>query len=700
MEDERFKHIATDPKFRRIPKGTQKVKIDKRFQSMFKDKKFKIKYTIDKRGRPVKHNSTEDLKRYYALSSEDESSDEESESEKQQTVSDDSESDDQSDGKDEGDSETIPKNKKESQSDKPGKYIKRKNAEEMESKLVLQSGEGNISEEARNKLKDLNVDYARGEVPLFSESSSDDEETEDELSESEQIEHKWGELDADADTTNEVSNRLAACNMDWDRIRAVDLMVLFNSFLPAGGIIKSVAIYPSEFGKQRMQEEEIKGPIELVDAKPTEDKDEDEEGSQYHMEKLRQYQLNRLKYFYAVIVFDNPESANKVYTECDGMEYESSAVKLDLRFIPDDMRFNDKPKDFCDKLPEVNKYQPRFFTTTALQQVKVNLTWDETNPDRAELTQKLSSGKIDDISEADLQNYLASSSGEDEQSDGVDVDDKSDSDTESKVDVIDKYKALLQGIEEKEKSKNEKDVELEISWGIDLKDKTDKLVKEKQGNSKNMTPFQKYIEKRKEKRKERKQKKKDNEDNHDGDSDIPSDIDMSDPYFAEEFKKEEFKKPKSKKISEEVSDSGNEEKQAELELLLMNEDDSKKHFSLKKIQKNEDTKTTSKKNKKKSEDKYEDNFEINVKDERFSALFSSHHYNIDPTDPHYKKTKNMEALITEKLKRRIEDTAESEKDIPAKIMKNGESVKNNKKTEINMLVKSVKRKTKEFKNKG
>lgn len=41
-----------------------------------------------------------------------------------------------------------------------------------------------------------------------------------------------------------------------------------------------------------------------------------------------------------------------------------------------------------------------------------------------------------------------------------------------------------------------------------------------------------------------------------------------------------------------------------------------------------------------------------MKDERFSALFSSHHFNIDPTDSHYHKTKGMEALRAEKLYRR------------------------------------------------
>ncbi|XP_017773935.1 PREDICTED: ESF1 homolog [Nicrophorus vespilloides] len=650
--DERFKHIATDPKFRRAPRNKKNVKIDKRFQSMFHSKKFKGSAKVDMRGKPINHSVDKDLKKYYEINSDESDSDAEKQEEE------------------DGEAELK---------------VKHKTDKEIPKKIV-------------KKLKDMDVDYARGEGYLYSDSSSDDEESDEEI---EEIEHGWGELDADAEETDEVTHRLAACNMDWDRIRAVDLLVLMTSFLPPGGSIISVNIYPSEFGKQRMAEEDIKGPKELVSSNDQyevdDDDEENEEGSKYHMEKLRQYQLNRLKYYYAVITFDSDNSANKVYTECDGMEYESSATKMDLRFIPDDMTFDDAPKESCDKLPDTSRYEPRFFTTTALQQSKVDLTWDETNQDRKELTEKLAKGKIDDISEADLQNYLASSSGEEseeekpqEKDNSVDSDD---SDMESNENPIDKYKALLAGIEEKEKEKKNRDIGMEISWGIDVQEKTDQLIKKKKEENQDKTPFQEYLDKRNKKRKEKTKLKKQNaqdDDSSEDNDDMPSDIDMNDPYFAEEFDKPEFKKKSKKKIEDNEEDM-DEQKQAELELLLLNEgDDEKKHFSLKKIQEQENDKK-SKKKKKKSASAAEpvDDFKVNVNDERFSALFTSHHYNIEPTNPHYKKTKAMETLISEKLKRRAGDEEENE----AKRHK-----QDNKKqsAELSVLVKSVKRKAQEF----
>lgn len=76
--DDRFSKIKKDPRFWEMPNKERKVKIDKRFQSMFHDQRFKLKYTVDKRGRPISYTSSEDLKRFYKVS-DSEQSDEEQE---------------------------------------------------------------------------------------------------------------------------------------------------------------------------------------------------------------------------------------------------------------------------------------------------------------------------------------------------------------------------------------------------------------------------------------------------------------------------------------------------------------------------------------------------------------------------------------------------------------------------------------------
>lgn len=66
-----------------------------------------------------------------------------------------------------------------------------------------------------------------------------------------------------------------------------------------------------------------------------------------------------------------------------------------------------EPREVCTKLPDLTKYKPHLFTTSALQQAKVELTWDATNPHRIEAIKCARDGKIDDL---DLKDYLASSS--------------------------------------------------------------------------------------------------------------------------------------------------------------------------------------------------------------------------------------------------------------------------------------------------
>ena len=220
--------------------------------------------------------------------------------------------------------------------------------------------------------------------------------------------------------------------MNWDRLSAKDLLVLFNSFKPPTAIIHRVAIYPSEFGKTRMAEEALKGPAELVQETlpetPRHDQDEEEEDEtekermeRRQREKVRAYQIQRLRYYYAVVQCDSAETAEALYTACNGVEYESSAEKLDLRFIPDDTDFDDSEiKDQAADLGDLSKYEPAQYADSALQQIAVQLTWDESDPTRAKRLRRAFEDAADDSTLDAVRQYVASgSSSEDEDAGGI-----------------------------------------------------------------------------------------------------------------------------------------------------------------------------------------------------------------------------------------------------------------------------------------
>lgn len=460
------------------------------------------------------------------------------------------------------------------------------------------------------------------------------------------------------------------------------------------------------------------------------------------MEKLRQYQLNRLRYYYAVAVFDSIATADKIYKECDGIEYESTATRVDLRFIPDDTTFDeDEPTDVCTDLPDTNGYKPRQFTTTALQQAKVDLTWDETAMERQELSEKLSSGKLNEISDKDLRKMVAYSSEEDDDSsEEAAVEEEKQNETElpnkakenpkrKKFEIINKYKALLAEINEKEQKKKNNKFEMEISWNIDkLKGEKDKQAEESEDQAKKqqLTPIEKVLQKRSEKNKQRKEERKkkklqargldpDADISSDSDS-IPDGIDMNDPYFAEEFANGDYVDPRAKKhdklkkqqneLNKQLAAEEAEKQAKELQLLLDDDDleeQGKQHFSLEKILKSEqETKSKRKRRKQLKKSKsaiaeetkpVEDNFQININDDRFKAVYTSAKFNIDPTDSHFKKTKAMELIIQEKLKRRHGDEGlRNGNDADAPEVDAVEAKRPKKQLENTLLVKSLKRK--------
>ncbi|XP_044119402.1 ESF1 homolog [Neovison vison] len=836
MSDQRFRRVTKDPRFWEMPEKDRKVKIDKRFRGMFHDKRFKLNYAVDKRGRPINHSTTEDLKRFYDLSDSDSDlSDEDGKAlnqkkmkkkkpqtnnkiESKSIVEEKKKETEKINQKDSGDkndldnSDRIQKMKKSCKSKKvDSKTIPKKDTDEFtqkrmkEKKSIIQHStdscpkgklstgdlghseivkspkvkhsearremqsviplimardsdgyensaggkmvdkdsleedsesaseigdeesedgitrtgrasvdddddddDGNESDEEEDEDEDSDnddesdsgPDLARGKGNIET-SSEDEEDMADLLPEDSGFEHAWRELDKDAPRADEVTRRLAVCNMDWDRLKAKDLLALFNSFKPKGGVIFSVKIYPSEFGKERMKEEQVQGPVELLSI--PEDAPEKDWTSR---EKLRDYQFKRLKYYYAVVDCDSPETAGKIYEDCDGLEFESSCSFIDLRFIPDDTTFDDEPKDVASEV-DLTAYKPKYFTSAAMGTSTVEITWDETDHERiTTLNRKF---KKEELLDMDFQAYLASSSEDEEEiEEELQGDDKVSVEEEGKTkksqkddeEQIAKYRQLLQVIQEKEKKGKENDMEMEIKWVPGLKESAEEMVKNKLEGKDKLTPWEQFLEKKKEKKRLKKKQKALAEEA--SEDELPSDVDLNDPYFAEEMTKigikEKKKSTKSTKGGSSVEDAEIERQKAEMALLMMDEEEeSKKHFNYNKIVEHQNLSKKKKKQLMKKNELLEDDFEVNVKDARFQAMYTSHLFNLDPSDPNFKKTKAMEKILEEKARQREQKEQELTQTIKKKeseIQK--ESQKKSIDPALSMLIKSVKNKTEQF----
>jgi len=367
---------------------------------MFKDDDFNRKPKVDKYGRRVeKSGDNEKLRRLYqAEEDEDEDEDEEDEEVEEVKV-------------------------------KKGAKPKKRQMEIASASEDEESDEVDEDEAVQAELQRVGSsrDLAREGFSSSEEDSSDDEDVEDEDLEAELPE----ESEANAVPMGDISRRVAIVNLDWDNIRAMDLMAVAQSFVPSDGTIEQVSVYPSEFGKERMEKEELEGPPKEIFAKSKKDVDEDEEedseeeeerirkelqkgdtGDEFDSAKLRRYQLDRLKYFYAVVTCTSASTAKALYDAMDGREYLSTSNFFDLRFVPDEVSFDeDRPRDECRKIP--TGYKPNEFVTDALTHSKVKLTWDNDDTTRKEVQKRAFSRA--EIDENDLQAYIGSESSEDEE---------------------------------------------------------------------------------------------------------------------------------------------------------------------------------------------------------------------------------------------------------------------------------------------
>ncbi|VDM97303.1 unnamed protein product, partial [Thelazia callipaeda] len=321
----------------------------------------------------------------------------------------------------------------------------------------------------------IKIDLARGTGNV---TSSDEDSSDWELEEvSQNEEHNWGEPDKDANRVQWASNRLALCNMEWDRISATDIYVLMSSFKPpAPATIRSVTIYVSSFGQKRLEEEERSGPRLTKLKKTVEDIDDIDEETR---ESMRAYQLERMKYYYAVIECDEVKTASCIYEACDGVEFESSAIRLDLRFVPDDMTFEENVirEQITEDDINFNTFKPKNFESAALSKSSAKLTWDETDPERIKATRD---AFLPDADLSQLQHLLAPCSSDEE-------------------DEVGKTSLLLKETEDKD---NKSDSVMEVTWNVETTEDANSSKRIK--NSAEQTPWQKYLEKRRSKRKERK----------------------------------------------------------------------------------------------------------------------------------------------------------------------------------------------------
>ncbi|CRG90602.1 Pre-rRNA-processing protein esf1 [Talaromyces islandicus] len=662
ISDKRFANIQSDPRYRLPSKRHTHVKLDKRFAHMLRDKDFSRNAAVDRYGRKLARDDTKkQLERFYRL--EDEEQDE---------------------GEDDNDADAA--------------------------SAVGSVDDDDVVLKELQRVEKKKKDYDPARDGGFSESSSSEESSSDEDDDEADVEEDGDDIEfpdkKQSDVPlGEVTNRIAVVNLDWDNIRAEDLMAVFSSFA-AGGRISQVSIYPSEFGKERMEREEMEGPPREIFAS-THDDDDDEseeedrdpedseneeenikksilkedEGNEFNTTQLRQYQLERLRYFYAIIEFASKETAKQVYDAIDGTEYLSSANFFDLRFVPDDTDFSDdKPREQCRRIPD--GYRPTDFVTDALQHSKVKLTWDADDKARKEAQAKAFRGGRKDIEENDLKAYLASDSSDDDDDDeegGVEIVDTT-TDTASKPSKKEterqRMRALLGLKDEPVTSSKEKgpvgDMEITFTSGLAGEPARDSVFENEPVSEE--TTVEKYIRKQRERRKQRKEKlkasKQDGATTTDGVHGEETqqnviaeeeDLGFDDPFFNEpegkpktSQRKEERRKKREERAAEEAAAAA---KRAELELLMVDDQSAgMKHFDMNEIEKAEKrARKKGKKGKGKHRDDeatVSDNFEMNVKDPRFANMYDSHEFAIDPTNPKFKATSGMKAVLEESRKRR------------------------------------------------
>lgn len=637
--DPRF-DTSKDPRFKAVPRDVRKVKIDKRFSHMFTDKNFVETQRVDARGVKLhKDAGKQKLREFYALD-------------------------------DEGSKGNVTTGKKKKAGQAKKKQESEQKEEHVEEAEADEASEEDVQDEASGG-DHFDENTAQGDLDDEEEEEDDDEsdddddsdDVEDEFAEQARI---WEKNEASV-LRGDATCRLAVMGCDWDHVTSNDLLVMFKTYLSGKearkalfgnkGEVAKISVYQSEFGKEQMAKEATEGPCiqEFASASTNPAKKlttiaEDEAQEKAQQESIRRYQLLRTKFYWALVECDSVATANWLYDQMDGLEAHSmTPASLDLRFVPDELAPPYEPVNSSIEVP--SKYVALPTVRSALSHTKVKCTWDEAPQQRKKDLMK-KSFSANELADMDLKAYLASSSSEEDEEGaealrklvrGGDNEDDSDffkSDASEGENDDDRFVDMEQSFSTKAS---------EIAENLEKKttEMANKKVHTLQPDE-DKSVWQKYLDKKKNIRKERRKAAKEarktvNSErfgNNDDDDEDSGDEIITAPTAPKE-------KKKSKKVKEERPVDPNAATAEDLELLTAG-DDSSKGFNMRGPQRQ------AHKGKKKKPGQEEDSFKVDVDDPRIKSIFDHPDFEIDPTNPEYRRTEGMGAVLETKRKRKAE----------------------------------------------
>ena len=305
---------------------------------------------------------------------------------------------------------------------------------------------------------------------------------------------------------------------------------------------------------------------------------------------------------------------------------------LDLRFVPDDLVPPHEASSVATEVPK--KFSGPAMLRSATGHTKVKCTWDEAPPQRKKdlMKKRFSAAELADM---DLRDYLASSS---------------ESEAGAKGAAAQELKALVansesEGGEGGEAGESDSDTQkpskelgnMEATFNLKTTRLEEELAERAQkqggrgvhtlGSEQPQSSWQKYLDKRKEKRREKRQKAKE-----------------------ERAKlKESIAQETGKIKGHKRQDSSKEEPAGDLELLVEPPEMEERSFNLRGPQRQAHDHGL----------KDSNAFQMDVHDRRLEKVLSSADFEIDPTNPEFRKSDGMSALLREKRKRKSDRSAKA-----------------------------------------